>query len=635
MKFISKLSTQHRFLFAATYSIFDVIILIASHLVIFSVRLIPSPIETAISFYYILLFTGITIASFYVHGIYRRIWSQTSGLDIVLIIRATLIAFVIALISDLIVSPRPVPISVLIVAYALSLAGFVVIRYRSRLLVGLGWRWRAIWFHEFPAMDLERVLIIGAGESGQATALRLRHRIGDKQHYKVIGFLDDELVKQGMFIEGSKVLGTIEEVGKIVEINRVDLIVVAIHNIDGPTFRRILTLCEHTNARIKVVPDMFKLFENRMGSHPLRDVRPEDLIGRSIVTKHKDIDLSPLTNKIVLVTGAAGSIGSELAQQIIEYSPTKLILLDNNESSLHDLHITLKSQCPQLNVVPELVDVCQYNSLQRVYQTHQPQLVFHAAAYKHVPMLESYPNEAVRVNIGGTMNAVELAILNNVERFVLVSTDKAVDPNSVMGASKRICELVVHATAQSHMPRTLFATVRFGNVLGSRGSVVPTFNLQIENGGPVTVTHPDMTRYFMSISEATNLVIHAAAMTNGDDVFVLRMGEVVKIVDLAERMIRLRGLRPYTDIPIEFTGIRPGEKLHEQLFHKSEDPQNTKHPYIYRVASSRLNGHSTEFMSNIYHLVSEGIQDHNQALNELRTLADLVDSNVGDKMHEQ
>ena len=306
-----------------------------------------------------------------------------------------------------------------------------------------------------------------------------------------------------------------------------------------------------------------------------------------------------------------------------------MILVDNNESALHDLHITLQAYSPNLDIIPCLVDVSHYKQLQNIYHKYCPQVVFHAAAYKHVPMVERFPDASIRVNIGGTMNAVELALLNNAERFVLVSTDKAVDPSSVMGASKRICEQIVHAIAQTHdYGITQFTTVRFGNVLGSRGSVVPTFDRQIDQGGPITITHPEMTRYFMSISEATNLVIHAGAMTTGDDVFVLRMGEVVKIVDLAERMIRLRGLRPNVDVPIHFTGIRPGEKLHEQLYELDENPQSTKHPYITKIDSSDLNGNQVDFMEQLRILIRDGVQSDETALQELRKLIKLTDSNL-------
>jgi FlaA1/EpsC-like NDP-sugar epimerase len=612
-----------RYSFIAISMIIDVIIYTTAYIAALSIRAVAASSIIESNFPFVIASSLFLILTFSLFGIYRRIWSQTSGHDIIYIIGATGVVFVATLAANLITVPRPIPLSIFFVSYVLAFTGFVVIRYRSRLIGAFRWRYRAVLHREFPKSDIERVLIIGAGESGQNTALQFRRHSYDN-HYKVIGFLDDDREKIGMLIENCKILGTTEQIPAVVKAHDVDLIVVAIHNIDGERFRRILSHCELTKARIKVVPNVLRSFDTITDAPPLRDVTPEDLIGRSIVAKHKDVDLSPISNRVVLVTGAAGSIGSEIAQQILDYDPTELILLDNNESALHDLHITLEASHPNIDIMPFLVDISQYDRLQHVYQQHKPEIVFHAAAYKHVPMLERYPNEAVRVNIGGTLNAVELALLNNVKQFVLISTDKAVDPISVMGASKRICELIIHAVAQNHAYSTQFATVRFGNVLGSRGSVVPTFNHQIDQGGPVTVTHRDMTRYFMSIPEATNLVLHAAAMTTGDDVFVLRMGEVIKIVDLAERMIRLRGLRPYVDIQINFTGIRRGEKMHEELYELDENPQSTKHPFITKTSSSHLNGHTMDFMGRIRSLVRDGVQDDNQALDELRQLIEVV-----------
>ena len=605
----------------------DVWIYIISYLFALSARSLSIPIILDINIPFIGLSSAFLVGMFVISGIYQRIWSKTSGDDAIYIVRATGVVFIVALTLNLMISPRPMPLSVVIIFHILALTGFIVVRYQERLVGALQWRYRAVWLKEFP--NSERVLIVGGGNSGQHTARRFRKNRDTSYNYKVVGFVDDDIDKISRKIEDCEVLGSTDDIGKIVKDHRVDLIIFAIHNISGVEFRRILELCQATESRIKNVPDPFQLFGQTMHAPTLRDVTPEDLIGRSIITKHKDVDLSPISERIVLVTGAAGSIGSEIAHQILDYNPNKLILVDNNESALHDLHITLLGYAPKLEIIPCLVDVSQYNQLQKIYQQYAPQIVFHAAAYKHVPMVERFPNASIRVNIGGTMNAVELALLNGVERFVLVSTDKAVDPSSVMGASKRICEQIVHAIAQTHdYGITQFTSVRFGNVLGSRGSVVPTFNRQIDQGGPVTVTDPEMTRYFMSISEATNLVIHAAAMTTGDDVFVLRMGEVVKIVDLAERMIRLRGLRPKVDIPIEFTGIRPGEKLHEQLYELDENPQSTKHPYITKIDSSYLGSSAVEFMEHLRILVRDGIQDDTLALQELRRIISIADSAI-------
>ncbi len=559
----------------------DLMVIVAAYSVAIFTGMFDAPIDYTASIGLTFLIASIMIATLYIFGVYQRIWERTSGHGVTVIINAVLAATLITVPLVLIIKQNPLPIHIILMGNLLCFGGFVAVRYRSRLASGFEWRWKAVVEREFPKQRT-RVMIIGAGESGQALAWRLKHRMSNGA-YEIVGFIDDDPEKQNMFVEGCRVLGGRDDIVRLAETRNIDLIVVAIHNISGPDFRRVLTACESTKALIKVVPDLQELVNARQGAALLRDVQAEDLIGRNPITRHEAVDLEPVMNKVILVTGAAGSIGSELSRQIMLYKPTKAILLDNNESGLHDLVTELRSKFPAVELVPALVDITIRSAIHSIFEKNRPQIVFHAAAYKHVPMLEYYPREALRVNVGGTRNVAELARDYGVERFVLISTDKAVNPSSIMGASKRVCELMLHALSQDKSCNTLFASVRFGNVLGSRGSVVPTFNRQIDSGGPVTVTHQEMTRYFMSIPEAVNLIIHAACMTAGNDIFVLRMGEVVRIVELAERMIRLRGLRPYTDIEIKFTGIRPGEKLHEELFHGMEQPSETVHPSIMSV----------------------------------------------------
>ena len=572
-------------------ALIDAALVILAYLMAYSIRIITAPDAISESGLFIAFAIFVNISSLYLYGVYRRIWSRTSGHGITLLFQAGFVSSVLLVALDLLITPRPVPLSVVVVAQILSFGGHVVVRYRSRLIPAALWRWRAIWSGEFPAQtQREKVLIIGAGESGQMTAMRLLHHSHNKL-YEVVGFVDDAREKQGLYVEGRPVLGPRSAIPRLVDEYQVDLIVMSIHNIKGADFREVLQYCEQTKARIKVVPDMMALLDGTRSSELLRDVRPEDLIGRSPITRHESVDLTPVTNKVVLVTGAAGSIGSEISRQMVTYSPRRVYLLDNNESDLHDLCIELKHRHPDVEIQPVLADITYLPGLQQLFEREVPQIIFHAAAYKHVPMMEDYPGEALRVNVGGTRNLALLARDKGVERFVLISTDKAVNPSSVMGASKRICELLILALAEANNHQTCYTAVRFGNVLGSRGSVVPTFKRQIEQGGPVTITHPEMTRYFMSISEASNLVIHAACLTQGQDIFVLRMGEVVLIQDIAERMIRLRGLRPHIDVPIRYTGVRPGEKMHENLFDDGEEPEATVHPHIMKV-SSPTNGHS-------------------------------------------
>jgi len=571
--------------FIASAAVTDVITLSAAFTIALAARAVTTTLDYINGLLFVLSIVPIYLIALYASGVYHRLWSRTSGHEVTIIFKAIILAFVPVIWIDLLFSPRPLPLSVILLGNILALGGFVAVRYRSRLISGLSWRWRAIWRGQFPKPQTS-VLIIGAGDAGQSLAWRLKHH-APTQSYAIVGFVDDDPSKQGLYVEGCRVLGSHTQIPRLVGLHNVDLIIVAIHNITGQKFREILTYCEATNARIQVIPDLFSIISSKSPSFILRDVRPEDLIGRNPITHHDGLDKKPLLEKVILVTGAAGSIGSELCRQISAYSPAEVILLDNNESGLHDLVIELKSQFPETSFTPVLADISVLSSLHLAFEHHSPQVIFHAAAYKHVPLLQSHPMEALRVNIQGLRNLAELAGQNGVERFVFISTDKAVHPSSVMGASKRIGELYLHSLSQERKYATLYASVRFGNVLGSRGSVVPIFNQQIDNGGPVTVTHPDMTRYFMSIAEAANLVIQATCMTKGDDIFLLRMGEVVRIVELAERMIRMRGLRPYVDIEIRFTGIRDGEKMHEELFDGDETPTETIHPHIIELKNGR------------------------------------------------
>ncbi len=604
----------------------DALIVLIAYQVIYSVRIGSSSLEpqrNEIAF--LLLAIVVTLISLNIFGGYRRLWPKTSGHDVQVIIGAAVVSTLILGTLDYFLRPRPLPLSVVLTGNVVAMTGFVAIRYRSRLVTGLRWRWRAIWHMEFPE-PRPRVLIVGAGDSGQTTAWRLKYRAPDSSHtFDVVGFVDDDPQKQGMIIEGCRVLGTCADIPELVEMHRVELIVVAIHNIDGPSFRQILGYCEKTAVRIKIVPDVFSVISNTDRVPPLRDVQAEDLLGRQTVGWHEAVDASIISNKVVLVTGAAGSIGSELCRQMLQYQPVKLIMLDNNESGLHDLYMSLKTEQNEAHLVTFLADITNRQTITRLFETYRPQVIFHSAAYKHVPMMEDYPNEAVRVNIGGTQQVAGLARDYGAERFVLISTDKAVNPCSVMGASKRICELLMHAIASQGGHKTLFTSVRFGNVLGSRGSVVPLFNRQIEAGGPVTVTDPEMTRYFMTIPEAVNLVIHAACLTKGDDLFMLRMGEVVRIVDLAERMIRLRGLVPNTDIAIKFIGIRPGEKLHEELHSKTENTVPTIHPHIVELFASKNGLQPVSFSDTLDKLFHTGLDKERDALSQLREIISLAE----------
>jgi FlaA1/EpsC-like NDP-sugar epimerase len=587
----------------------DFAIVEAAYFVVLTGHLISNESGNSPAFSFSLVSAVALLLSLYLWGCYHRLWSRTSAHGITAIVEAVSIATIVLVPFEAVVLPSSLSAGDVIVANTLALGGFTAVRYRKRLISGLAWRWRAIWHHDFPD-PTTRVLIVGAGAAGQTLAWQMKLRTQRRNlNFKVVGFVDDDLSKQGMLVENSPVLGTPADIPVLADALCIDLLAVAIHNISGPALRRILSFCESTSARIKLVPDVLAMIGSNSGDRLLRDIQPEDLLGRKSIGRHESVDLAPVTGKVVLVTGAAGSIGSELSRQLLSYDPVQLVLLDNNESGLYDLVLELRDMALPNVLVPALVDITDRRALDRLYSRYRPNVVFHSAAYKHVPMLEDYPEESIRVNVGGTRNVAELASAYAVERFVLISSDKAVNPVNIMGASKRVCELLVQTLSQQPENRTLFTAVRFGNVLGSRGSVVPTFERQIENGGPVTVTAKDMTRYFITISEAVNLVIHAACLTRGGDLFMLNMGDEVRIVELAERMIRLRGLRPYKDIEIRFTGVRPGEKLHEQLSTTSETVIPTCHPDILELQDHARALPATGFVARLNSLLKDCLEN--------------------------
>jgi len=582
----------------------DALIVATSLILAWTTRSITADLDIRPALFFGLAAIGVCCAVNYLFRIYHRIWRYASAGEIVVIAAAVATSTTVLSVVDLLwPQRRAVPLSVVLMTGFFAFVGFVSVRYRRRVWTGFQWRWRAM-RGRFPR---HRTLIVGAGEAGQLMAWRFQNQ-KEGEDYEPIGFVDDDPGKQGMRLHGIKVLGDRYAIPDLVARRRADLIVVAIYNISGQDFRDILAICEETSAQIKVLPNIFDFIGNTKKVLPIQNVTAEDLLGRKPVEIDREACRTLLTGKVVLVTGAAGSIGSELSRQILAYAPRHLLMLDNNETGLHDLVATDLYRSPEIGnqeeiradprqcAVPIIGDVTNRNKVETIFEVHRPEIVFHAAAYKHVPLMEEHPDEAVRVNILGMKIVAELATHHGAERFVFVSTDKAVDPCSIMGATKRLGEFLI-ANCRSHIagneclgsekrPQTLFTAVRFGNVLGSRGSVVPAFERQIEMGGPVTVTHAEMTRYFMSVKEAASLIIQAAALTRGGDLFMLDMGQRIRIDDLARRLIRLRGLRPEVDIPIIYTGVRPGEKLHEELFGRDEKRYPTMHPKILRIENN-------------------------------------------------
>jgi FlaA1/EpsC-like NDP-sugar epimerase len=514
----------------------------------------------------------------------RRVWRYASGVEVLLIFSSvgfsTLLLLLIDVITGQFIQARLLPIGVLVMGGFLSATGMTLVRYR--------WRIVSATLRRYRVSGRSRALIYGAGDSGQFVADRMMVRPEDHE-YELVGFVDDDPTKHGMRIHGLRVLGGGKDVDLLVDKCRVDVIVLAVSNATPEQRQQILDSCSGTGAKLRVAPNFFDIVASP--AVPLvRELRVTDLLGRAEAIVDNAACSSVLEDKTVLITGAAGSVGSELCRQIAAFNPRLLVGLDNNESGLYDLAIELQSRPGPVRQEMMVADIRNPRAINRAFQRTCPDIVFHAAAYKHVPLMQEFPEEAVLVNVQGTEVVLDAAHRFGAGRFVFVSTDKAVRPTSLMGATKRLAEQLV--ISNTHRGSTLTTTVRFGNVFGSRGSVVPTFARQIQHGGPVTVTHPDMTRFFMEISEAAILIIQAAALTRGNDVFMLEMGQPVKIDDLARRMIRMRGLRPDIDVKIIYTGIRPGEKLHEDLVLDAEERRPTKHPMIHRIENhGHSNGH--------------------------------------------
>lgn len=483
-----------------------------------------------------------------------------------------------------------------------------------------------------------RVLIYGAGRAGESVAREIRRN--ENLPYEICGFLDDDPQKLGKIIHGVEVLGNRKLLKSVTEEMKIEEIFIALPSAPGEEIREIMKLCRGSKVRFKTLPGMQELIEGKLLSMQLRDISVEDLLRRP----PSDINLAEIaayiTGKIVLVTGAGGSIGSEICRQILPFQPSVLLLLGHGENSIYTIHQEL-SERPELGhtkLVPIIADVQHEAKVRSVFRNHQPNIVFHAAAHKHVPLMESNPEEAVKNNILGTFNLVHAAHDAQVERFVMISTDKAVNPTSVMGASKRFAEMIMKAVAKKSSTR--FCAVRFGNVLGSRGSVVPLFKKQIERGGPVTVTHPNMIRYFMTIPEASKLVIQAGSYGKGGEVFLLDMGDPVRIADLAADLIRLAGLEEGKDIKIEFSGLRPGEKLFEELLTAEEGVTATRNKKIFIarpevVNEEFINAHIAALLeaadagnrSRIINLLREAIPafapDRDQIFNQPKTRTDM------------
>ncbi len=516
------------------------------------------------------------LGAFWACGVFRGSWRYLNMHDVEDVVRASVLGSALLLSTVVFLHGMPgFPRAVFLLDLLLSMS----IVAGSRLLV----RWLRERRERPLVRRIERlVLIAGAGSAG----MRLLEEIESRDRLKcaVVGFVDDDPVKLGLRVGGTPVLGRIDDLPALVTEHDVSEVLVAMPSAPGAVLRRIVQHCRDAGVRSRVLPTLSELVEGRVMYTQMREVRVDDLLAREPVRLDVPRVRTFAAAKRVLVTGAAGSIGSELCRQIAAYEPENLVLYDRHENGIYSLEMELRARFPELRLEAVLGDVLLPDQLASVFAAHRPQLVFHAAAYKHVPLAEANVLEAVRNNVVGTRNVAEAAISQGVREFVLVSTDKAVRPTSVMGVTKRVAEMVVQGLQTGGCR---FVAVRFGNVLGSSGSVVPLFRDQIARGGPITVTHPEVTRYFMTIPEAVQLILQAATLGDGGEIFVLEMGEPVRIVDLARNMIRLSGFEPDEDIAIVFTGLRPGEKMTEELVAEEEAIATTYHD---RINVLRRNG---------------------------------------------
>ena len=434
-----------------------------------------------------------------------------------------------------------------------------------------------------------RLLIIGAGD---AAAVLIREiKKSANLNYDIVGLIDDNEEKIGKIINGTKVIGTRNDIINICETNNIEEIILAIPSVEVTIKREIINICKNTKAKLKTLPGIYEIIDGKVSISKIRDVSIEDLLGREEVKLNNDDINKYIKDKVVLVTGGGGSIGSELCRQITRFKPKKLLILDIYENNAYDLQMELNYSYANLDKEVIIASIREEERLREIFEKYKPEVVFHAAAHKHVPLMESNPAEAVKNNIIGTYNLVKCCHEYKVKKFVQISTDKAVNPTNIMGATKRFCEIMIQAFDK--ISETEYVAVRFGNVLGSNGSVIPLFKKQIAHGGPVTVTHPEINRFFMTIPEASQLVIQAGGMAEGGEIFVLDMGEPVKINDLARDLIRLSGYEPDIDIKIKYTGLRPGEKLYEEILMDEIALNNTKHDKIY---VEKPTGNSIEFV---------------------------------------
>lgn len=523
----------------------------------------------------------IQLALIWATGIYAFVWRYVGMAEVKAFVNAAFLATLPLILMRLALpealQPARIPLSITLMDSVFAFGGVLAMRVTRRAIYEHGAKRRHDIFQSQNGNGKKSVLLIGAGRAGVIVAREITHRADTGLNVK--GFVDDDPTKIGSVIQGIKVLGSADDIPQLVSELQIDHVIITFAEATRRKFRRILDICERANVRVRTVPGIYEVLQGNVKVSRIRDVQIEDLLGREQVKLDEDSMRRFLAGKVVMITGAGGSIGSELVRQTLRFQPKRILLVERAEFALFNIEQELHHARVDVKVVPLVADVGDRARMHTIFQHHRPQVILHAAAHKHVPMMEFNSSEAIRNNVLATRSLGELAAEFDVETFVLISTDKAVCPTSVMGASKRVAELVIQNLDQRTATR--FLAVRFGNVIGSTGSVIPTFREQIRRGGPVTVTHPQMVRYFMTIPEAAQLVLQAGSIGEGGEIFILDMGEPVRILDLAKDTITLSGLKPNEDIDIVFTGIRPGEKLFEELQTSQDQMIKTRHPKIF------------------------------------------------------
>lgn len=541
---------------------------------------------------------------FVIFHLYKSLWRYASIQEAINVFYSIIVSCLTIIGFDYVFN-RSIPVNGIITANIILFIGIIGDRFSYRAL--------RVFVNYKKYVNVARTLIIGAGDAGNMLIKEIS--INPSMNNKVVCLVDDDKTKIGKIIQGKKVVGTTDELEEIVEKYKIDEIIVALPSASRKEIQTVLKKCDKVNKKTKIMPPFYEVIDNKVGVRKIRDVEIEDLLGRDEI-KINDQGISDFVKgEVVLVTGGGGSIGSELCRQIVKYKPSKLIIFDIYENNAYDIQNELLMHKVDVDVIVLIGSIRDEKRLDEVFSTYKPNIIFHAAAHKHVPLMEFSPKEAIKNNVFGTYNVAKKAMEYKAKKFVLISTDKAVNPTNIMGATKRYAEMIIQAFNKEC--DTQYAAVRFGNVLGSNGSVIPLFKKQIKEGGPVTVTHKEVIRYFMTIPEAVQLVLQAGAFAQGGEIFVLDMGEPVKIIELAEKLIRFSGYEPYSEINIEITGLRPGEKLYEELILQEEGLKQT---YNEKIFISEVNGYYLKEINKQLQELSDIIEkEDNVKIKELFT----------------